>query len=115
MNRPASLALSLGTALAVVAGSASLAAQWPKFRDASVPRTAQGGVNYDAPAPRTSDGKIDFTGVWMRANSAPPGRGRGRGGAPAAGGPAGAEAPAPSAAGAPGARGGIAGGQPANG
>jgi len=115
MNRPASLALSLGTALAVVAGSASLAAQWPKFRDASVPRDAQGRVNYDAPTPRTADGKVDFTGVWMRANSAPPGRGRGRGGAPAAGGPAGAEAPAPSAAGAPGARGGIAGGQPANG
>ena len=54
MNRPASLLVSLGTAVAVVAGSVSLAAQWPKHRDASVPRTAQGGVNYDAPAPRIS-------------------------------------------------------------
>jgi len=115
MNRPALLALSLGTALGVVAGSVSLAAQWPKHSDPSVPRTAQGAVNYDAPAPRTADGKIDFTGVWMRANSAPPGRGRGRGGAAAAGGPAAAGAPAQGAAGTPGARGGLAGGQPANG
>ena len=119
MNRPASLALSLGTAVLVVAGSVSLAAQWPKFRDASIPRTAQGGINYDAPAPRTPDGKIDFTGVWQRANSAPPGRGRGRGaagpggqaGRPGGPPPAGREG----AAAAPGAPGGIPGGQPTEG
>jgi hypothetical protein len=107
MTRSASLAVSLATALAVVAGSVSLAAQWPKFRDPSVPRTAQGGINYDAPTPRTADGKIDFTGVWMRANSGPA-RGRGRGAAAPGGGAA-------AAPGAPGARGGIPGGQPAEG
>jgi hypothetical protein len=113
MSRSASLALSFGTALVVVAFSVSLGAQWPKFRDPSVPRTAQGGINYDAPTPRTADGKIDFTGIWMRANSGPArGRGRGAAGAPGAGGPPPAGAPA---AGAPGARGGIPGGQPTEG
>ena len=114
MNRPASLV----AALVVVSASVSLAAQWPKYRDPSIPRTAQGGINYDAPTPRTADGTIDFTGIWMRANSGQPGRGRGRGGAGAAGGPAGAGAgapAAPAAPGAPGARGGIPGGQPTEG
>jgi hypothetical protein len=93
MNR----AIFMVVAAAVVAGSVSVAAQWPKMKDASVPRDAQGRVRYDAPAPRTADGKIDFSGVWMRANSAQPGRGRGRGAA---------------GAGAPGAPGGRGGGNP---
>ena len=57
--------------------SVSLAAQWPKMMDASVPRDAQGRVRTDAPPPRAADGHVDLSGMWMRAESGPARGGRG--------------------------------------
>ena len=55
----------------LIACSTSLLAQWPKFKEAGVPRDAQGGAVTDGRTPRTSDGKPDLSGDWMRADRDP--------------------------------------------
>jgi hypothetical protein len=86
MIKPISVILLTFTVLSL--SSVPLAAQWPAVPDPSVPRDSKGQVRGTAPAPRTPDGKPDFSGLWMHANSGPPGAGRGgqgAGGAPPGG------------------------------
>jgi len=64
--------------LAVAFLPAASFAQWPDYKVAAAPRTADGKVKMDAPTPRTADGKTDFSGVWGLAFGG--GRGGGRGG-----------------------------------
>jgi len=61
--------------------SVPIAAQWLSIPDnPKVPRDSKGEVRGDAPTPRTPEGKPDLSGLWMHANSGPPGGRGGRGG-----------------------------------
>ena len=55
-----------GAALAALALSLPLAAQWPLHEAARAPRAADGTVDLKAPAPRAADGHTDFSGLWER-------------------------------------------------
>ena len=51
--------------------SVSVSAQWGKFPDAAVPRTADGKPSLSAPAPKTADGKPDLSGIWEVEHNRP--------------------------------------------
>ena len=53
-------------AVATIALSAPLAAQWLIQPTPRIPRTSDGKPDLAAPAPRTADGKPDLSGLWNR-------------------------------------------------
>ena len=69
------MSLKLSVLLALFASvPAGLLAQWPDYKTAGVPRTADGKQDMKGPTPRTADGKPDLSGVWqyMRPPGTPP-------------------------------------------
>jgi hypothetical protein len=69
------MSLKLSIFLVLVASvPAGLLAQWPDYKTAGVPRTADGKQDMKGPTPRTADGKPDLSGVWqyMRPPGTPP-------------------------------------------
>jgi hypothetical protein len=55
-------------AVATVALSAPLAAQWLNQPTPGIPRTADGKPNLSAPAPRAPDGRPDLSGLWNKVS-----------------------------------------------
>ena len=71
--------------VALAALPLELAAQWPSYHTANVPRTPDGKPILDGPTPKTLDGKPDLSGLWEYRGLGNPGGGRGgRGNAGAA-------------------------------
>src|SRR5271165_6340520 len=53
-------------AATLLAGApAGLQGQWPDYKMAGVPSTADGKPDLKGPTPRTADGKPDLSGVWQ--------------------------------------------------
>ncbi len=63
-----------GAVILIAALPATVFAQWPTYRDPSIPRTPDGKPNMSAPAPKAPDGKPDLSGMWdnYRAPAPPP-------------------------------------------
>ena len=53
------------TALALLAVTTPLTAQWLTLPTPGIPRTADGAPDLSAPAPRTPEGHPDFSGLWF--------------------------------------------------
>jgi len=69
------MGLKLSIVVTLLASApAGLLAQWPDYKTAGVPRTADGKQDLKGPTPRTADGKPDLSGVWqyMRPPGTPP-------------------------------------------
>src|SRR5215831_19379351 len=84
-EHPVRSAASFVVFAVVVAASATVMAQWPKYTASGMPTGSDGKLDANAPTPRAADGHPDLSGVWeiTRDPSAPPpaqGRGRGQGG-----------------------------------
>jgi hypothetical protein len=54
----------IASAVVVLCGSSSFAAQWLKHPSAGIPRTPDGKPDLAAATPRLPDGKPDLSGIW---------------------------------------------------
>jgi hypothetical protein len=57
---------------ALLAISASAAAQWLNYPTPRIPRAPDGTPDLSAPAPRAADGRSDLSGIWQLEPSCPP-------------------------------------------